>query len=98
MLYFYYIASEDYYWSNLFCPYLKQNPLPYFARYPGADVLTSTDQVIPTVVDDRLDIWQQGEVCSKTRFTVYVCLFFVYFRDHDNLIYLYAIMSFLYHI
>lgn len=36
-----------------------KNPLPYFARYPGADVLTSTDQVIPTVVDDRLDIWQQ---------------------------------------
>lgn len=36
-----------------------KNPLPYFARFPEADVLTSTDQVIPTVVDDRLDIWQQ---------------------------------------
>lgn len=36
-----------------------KNPLPYFARYPEADVLTSTDQVVPTVVDDRLDIWQQ---------------------------------------
>ncbi|KNA24990.1 hypothetical protein SOVF_010650 [Spinacia oleracea] len=36
-----------------------KNPLPYFARFPEADVLTSTDQVIPTVVDDRLDVWQQ---------------------------------------
>lgn len=39
---------------------LKQNPLPYLARFPEADVLTSTDQVVPTVSDDRLDIWQQG--------------------------------------
>ncbi|XP_056173867.1 arabinosyltransferase XEG113 isoform X2 [Syzygium oleosum] len=36
-----------------------KNPLPYLARYPEADVLTSSDQVVPTVVDDRLDIWQQ---------------------------------------
>ncbi|XP_021753941.1 arabinosyltransferase XEG113-like isoform X1 [Chenopodium quinoa] len=36
-----------------------KNPLPYFARFPEADVLTSTDQVVPTVVDDRLDAWQQ---------------------------------------
>ncbi|KAH9614722.1 hypothetical protein KSS87_019584 [Heliosperma pusillum] len=36
-----------------------KNPLPYFARFPEADVLTSTDQVVPTVVDDRLDLWQQ---------------------------------------
>ncbi|XP_074264527.1 arabinosyltransferase XEG113-like isoform X2 [Silene latifolia] len=36
-----------------------KNPLPYFARFPEADVLTSTDQVVPTVVDDRLDVWQQ---------------------------------------
>ncbi|KAJ9549635.1 hypothetical protein OSB04_022178 [Centaurea solstitialis] len=36
-----------------------KNPLPYLARYPEADVLTSTDQVTPTVSDDRLDIWQQ---------------------------------------
>lgn len=40
---------------------LKQNPLPYLARYPKADVLTSSDQVVPTVVDDRLEIWQEGE-------------------------------------
>ncbi|KAI4312866.1 hypothetical protein MLD38_037656 [Melastoma candidum] len=36
-----------------------KNPLPYLARYPEADVLTSTDQVVPTVVDDSLDIWQK---------------------------------------
>ncbi|KAI7733025.1 hypothetical protein M8C21_029818 [Ambrosia artemisiifolia] len=36
-----------------------KNPLPYLARYPEADVLTSTDQVTPTVTDDRLDDWQQ---------------------------------------
>ncbi|XP_021893584.1 arabinosyltransferase XEG113 [Carica papaya] len=36
-----------------------KNPLPYLARYPDADVLTSSDQVVPTVVDDRLDVWQQ---------------------------------------
>ncbi|GKU96021.1 hypothetical protein SLEP1_g9302 [Rubroshorea leprosula] len=36
-----------------------KNPLPYLARYPDADVLTSSDQVVPTVTDDRLDIWQQ---------------------------------------
>ncbi|XP_022140507.1 arabinosyltransferase XEG113 [Momordica charantia] len=36
-----------------------KNPLPYLARYPEADVLTSSDQVVPTVVDDRLDIWDQ---------------------------------------
>uniref|UniRef100_A0A7C9E571 Nucleotide-diphospho-sugar transferase domain-containing protein n=1 Tax=Opuntia streptacantha TaxID=393608 RepID=A0A7C9E571_OPUST len=36
-----------------------KNPLPYFARFPEADVLTSTDQLIPTVVDDSLDVWQE---------------------------------------
>ncbi|CAK9325397.1 unnamed protein product [Citrullus colocynthis] len=36
-----------------------KNPLPYLARYPEADVLTSSDQVVPTVVDDRLDIWNE---------------------------------------
>lgn len=35
-----------------------KNPLPYLARFPEADVLTSTDQVSPTVVDDRLDDWR----------------------------------------
>ncbi|KAJ4845033.1 hypothetical protein Tsubulata_023177 [Turnera subulata] len=36
-----------------------KNPMPYLARYPDADVLTSTDQVVPTVVDDSLDVWQE---------------------------------------
>ncbi|KAK9120310.1 hypothetical protein Syun_017927 [Stephania yunnanensis] len=36
-----------------------KNPLPYIARFPEADVLTSTDQLIPTVIDDSLDIWQE---------------------------------------
>ncbi|XP_004509491.1 arabinosyltransferase XEG113-like [Cicer arietinum] len=36
-----------------------KNPLPYLARYPEADILTSSDQVIPTVVDDSLEIWQE---------------------------------------
>lgn len=36
-----------------------KNPLPYIARFPEADVLTSTDQVVPTVTDDRLDMWHQ---------------------------------------
>ncbi|PKA64104.1 hypothetical protein AXF42_Ash005116 [Apostasia shenzhenica] len=36
-----------------------KNPLPYLARFPQADILTSSDQVIPTVTDDSLEIWQQ---------------------------------------
>ncbi|BBN70364.1 hypothetical protein Prudu_1464S000500 [Prunus dulcis] len=36
-----------------------KDPLPHLARFPEADVLTSSDQVVPTVTDDRLDIWQQ---------------------------------------
>ncbi|KAG0474762.1 hypothetical protein HPP92_014448, partial [Vanilla planifolia] len=35
------------------------NPLPYIARFPEADVLTSSDQVIPTITDDKLEKWQQ---------------------------------------
>ncbi|XP_054810602.1 arabinosyltransferase XEG113-like isoform X2 [Prosopis cineraria] len=36
-----------------------KNPLPYIARYADADLLTSSDQVIPTVIDDSLEIWQE---------------------------------------
>ncbi|KAG5524514.1 hypothetical protein RHGRI_031245 [Rhododendron griersonianum] len=36
-----------------------KNPLPYLSRFPEADVLTSTDSVVPTVADDKLDVWQQ---------------------------------------
>lgn len=48
---------------KLICNYVivEQNPLPYLASYPKADVLTSSDQVVPTVVDDSLEIWQEGE-------------------------------------
>ncbi|KAG7024727.1 Arabinosyltransferase [Cucurbita argyrosperma subsp. argyrosperma] len=42
----------------------EKNPLPYLARYPEADVLSSSDQVIPTVVDDKLDIWNEGKVLN----------------------------------
>ena len=46
---------------------VTQNPLPYLARYPEADVLTSSDQVIPTVVDDSLEVWQEGEYYTTMR-------------------------------
>lgn len=46
---------------------MEQNPLPYLARYPEADVLTSSDQVIPTVVDDSLENWQEGENYTISR-------------------------------
>ncbi|VAH91805.1 unnamed protein product [Triticum turgidum subsp. durum] len=36
-----------------------KNPLPYLARYPSADLLTSSDQVIPTVTDDSLENWRE---------------------------------------
>ncbi|XP_020596119.1 arabinosyltransferase XEG113 isoform X2 [Phalaenopsis equestris] len=36
-----------------------KNPLPYLARFPEADLFTSSDQVIPTVTDDSLEVWQQ---------------------------------------
>ncbi|MBA0796508.1 hypothetical protein Gohar_007271 [Gossypium harknessii] len=36
-----------------------KDPLPYLAQYPDADILASSDQVVPTVVDDRLADWKQ---------------------------------------
>ncbi|URD78485.1 Nucleotide-diphospho-sugar transferase [Musa troglodytarum] len=36
-----------------------KNPLPYFARFPEADLLTSTDQLRPTTTDDSLEVWQK---------------------------------------
>ncbi|PPD98165.1 hypothetical protein GOBAR_DD04797 [Gossypium barbadense] len=38
-----------------------KDPLPYLAQYPDADILTSSDQVVPTVVDDRLADWKQAD-------------------------------------
>ncbi|CAL5355570.1 unnamed protein product [Camellia sinensis] len=59
------MCDTDMVWLKLtfFAPsaiLLEQNPLPYLARFPEADVLTSSDQVSPTVADDRLDIWKEG--------------------------------------
>jgi hypothetical protein len=38
---------------------LQQNPLPYFERFPSADVLTSSDEVVNSVDDDSLEIWDR---------------------------------------
>lgn len=51
---------------------VEQNPLPYLARYPAADVLTSSDQVVPTVVDDSLEVWQEGEYYIMSKLTVVI--------------------------
>ncbi|MEW5317003.1 MAG: hypothetical protein WDW38_008337 [Sanguina aurantia] len=37
-----------------------QNPMPYFDRYPTADILTSTDELRPTVMDDSLEKFPQA--------------------------------------
>lgn len=39
-----------------------QNPLPYVARFPDADVLTSSDEVVHTVEDDQLEIWDKSKL------------------------------------
>ncbi|KAK4278993.1 hypothetical protein QN277_016759 [Acacia crassicarpa] len=39
---------------------LGQYLFPCIAHYPDADVLTSIDEIIPTVIDDSLETWQQG--------------------------------------
>lgn len=59
-------------WFTIFylLSFWEQNPLPYLARYPDADILTSSDQAGPTVVDDRLDIWQEGEIILQYRFSL----------------------------
>ncbi|CAM6082482.1 unnamed protein product [Calypogeia fissa] len=38
-----------------------RNPLPYILRYPDADVLTSSDLVVNSVDDERLEIWHQAQ-------------------------------------
>eukprot|EP00249_Psilotum_nudum_P004971 c18467_g1_i1 orf=594-2531(-) len=38
-----------------------QNPLPYFARYPAADVLVSSDEVVNTVEDEHLEVWERAQ-------------------------------------
>ncbi|KAG2496814.1 hypothetical protein HYH03_005220 [Edaphochlamys debaryana] len=45
--------------SDIDTAWLK-NPIPYFHRYPEADILTSTDQLGPTVTDDSLEKFPQA--------------------------------------
>lgn len=37
-----------------------KNPLPYFAKFPRADVLVSSDEVASSVDDDQLEVWQEA--------------------------------------
>jgi hypothetical protein len=48
-----------------------KNPLPYLARYPHADLLTSSDQVIPTVTDDSLENWRQGNLPTPSNAAIH---------------------------
>ncbi|GJP65581.1 hypothetical protein CLOP_g22455 [Closterium sp. NIES-67] len=38
-----------------------RNPLPFIARYPSADVLTSSDHLVRSVDDESLEKWQQAQ-------------------------------------
>ncbi|CAI5929083.1 unnamed protein product, partial [Closterium sp. NIES-64] len=38
-----------------------KNPLPFIARYPTADVLTSSDHLVRSVDDESLEKWQQAQ-------------------------------------
>jgi hypothetical protein len=46
------IADVDVVWLR--------NPIPYFQRYPDADVLTSSDHLAATVKDEGLELWPQA--------------------------------------
>ncbi|XP_078446080.1 arabinosyltransferase XEG113-like [Wolffia australiana] len=35
-----------------------KNPFSYLARFPEADILSSTDSLVPTVTDDSLEDWE----------------------------------------
>ncbi len=37
-----------------------RNPIPYFQRYPEADILTSTDHLSNTVNDESLEKWPEA--------------------------------------
>ncbi|KAG6499153.1 hypothetical protein ZIOFF_038909 [Zingiber officinale] len=41
------------------------NPLPDISRFPEADILTSTDQIVPTITEDSLEVWKE---VAKIRF------------------------------
>ena len=36
-----------------------QDPFPYFERFPDADILTSSDEVVNSVDDDKLEQWDR---------------------------------------
>ncbi|CAI7914893.1 unnamed protein product, partial [Closterium sp. NIES-53] len=38
-----------------------RNPLPFIARFPTADVLTSSDHLVRSVDDESLEKWQQAQ-------------------------------------
>lgn len=37
-----------------------QDPFPYFERFPDADILTSSDEVVHSVEDDKLENWEKS--------------------------------------
>lgn len=46
------IADVDVVWLR--------NPIPYFQRYPEADILTSSDHLANTVDDESLERWPEA--------------------------------------
>lgn len=41
---------------------MTQDPFPYFERFPDADILTSSDEVVNSVEDDKLEKWERCEL------------------------------------
>lgn len=41
-----------------------QDPFPYFERFPDADILTSSDEVVNSVDDDRLEFYGQCKLMT----------------------------------
>ncbi|KAI5083262.1 hypothetical protein GOP47_0003005 [Adiantum capillus-veneris] len=51
-----------------------KNPLPYFARFPRADVLVSSDQVASSVDDDQLEVWEQDFYAAHGAYNIGIFL------------------------
>ncbi|GLI67694.1 hypothetical protein VaNZ11_011960 [Volvox africanus] len=51
------IADVDVLWLR--------NPLPYFDRYPEADILTSSDSTFATVPDEQLERWPEAGAAAN---------------------------------
>ena len=45
-----------------------QDPFPYFERFPDADILTSSDEVVNSVEDDKLENWEK---CKLPHFNIH---------------------------